>query len=92
MEACIALERAISIFMPNFIEEKTKEKYAPVLSGDSLSKKVKRLLPLLIDGRDIIEETIQTCEQAVNMRNQVVHKSRVRLKEKEIKDAHIYHR
>lgn len=87
VEACIALERAISIFIPNFIEDEVKEKYNLVLSSDSLSKKVKTLLPLLMDGLDINDETIKTCLQAVNMRNQVVHRSRVRLREKEIEDA-----
>ena len=67
--------------------DEVKEKYNPVLSGNSLSKKVKTLLPLLMDGLDINDETIKTCLQAVNLRNQVVHRNRVRLREKEIEDA-----
>jgi len=87
VEACIALERAISKFIPSFITTEIREEYRSALQGDSLSKKVEILLPLLVDGLSVYDKTIETCKDAVNLRNQVIHRSRVKLTEKEIRDS-----
>lgn len=87
VEACIALERAIAIFMPQFIIEEEKEAYGPIMNGDSLTAKVEKLLPLLKDNSLVSDETILRCVEAVNTRNKVIHRSCVRLVEAEIREA-----
>ena len=87
VEACIALERAISKFIPSFIATEIRKEYSSVLQGDSLSKKVEILLPLLVDGLIVNNKIIETCKDAVNLRNQVIHRSRVKLTKKVVRDS-----
>jgi hypothetical protein len=87
IEACVALERAIAIFMPQFICEEQREKYYPILDGDSLSEKAKQLLPLLKDNQLITDMTVETCVGAIDIRNQVIHRSRVNLVDVDIRNA-----
>jgi hypothetical protein len=87
IEACIALERAIAMFMPQFISDEDREKYKPVLRGDSLTEKAKQLLPLLKDGHLVTDTTIQACVDAIDTRNKVIHRSYVNLAETDINYA-----
>jgi len=87
VEACIALERAISKFMPQFISSNQKGEYESILNGDSLTEKAKHLLPLTKDDHTVTDTTINACVDAVNLRNQVIHRSRVRLLEGDIGNA-----
>ena len=87
VEACIALERAIAIFMPQFICDEQSGKYKQILEGDSLSEKAKQLLPLLKDEQQVTDLTVKTCVDAINIRNQVMHRSRVNLVEADILNA-----
>ncbi|MDX8385578.1 MAG: hypothetical protein R8M11_03565 [Gallionella sp.] len=79
VEACIALERAISKYMPDFIPKNHNEKYLSALKGESLTEKVKLLLPLLKDETLIFDTTVGNCVRAVDIRNKVIHKSYVNL-------------
>jgi len=87
VEACIALERAISIYMPHFIRENQKERLNPILNGNSLKRKAKNLLPLLIDEAITTDNTIDNCVNAVEIRNQVIHESRVNLIVEDVRRA-----
>lgn len=87
VEVCIALERAIAIFMPQFICDEQRKKYEPILEGDSLTEKARQLLPLLKDNQLITDMTVETCVGAIDMRNQVIHRSRVNLVDVDIRNA-----
>ena len=78
VEACIALERAINVFIKDHLTSKRQSGLRSVINGNSLTKKVKMLLPELLPD-DVIDDTvIQTCSDAVNLRNNIIHNSQVR--------------
>ncbi len=87
VEACIALERAISKYMPDFIPKNCNEKYLSTLRGESLTDKVKLLLPLIKDENLIFDITVDNCVRAVDFRNKVIHKSYVKLARVDVSEA-----
>ena len=79
VESCIALERAISIFLVERIPKENRQSSKVTLDGDSLKDKVHHLLPYLIDEIEINQQTILRCEDAVNLRNRIIHKAQVKI-------------
>jgi len=73
--------------MPKFICEDQKKILNPILNGDSLKDKAKYLLPLLKDDVLVTDTTVKICEDAVEVRNRVIHRSCVNLVQADIGGA-----
>jgi len=78
VEACIALERTINVFIKDHLSSEKYSELKPVIDRNSLTDKVNKLLFELLPDNIINESVIETCSEAVGVRNNIVHNSQVR--------------
>jgi len=84
VEVCIALERAINTFIKNHMDEAAQMKLSPILNGNSLTDKVNELLPFLLPDDVIDNKVIDNCSDAVNLRNNIIHNSQVKIDKEKV--------
>jgi hypothetical protein len=79
IEAIIALDRALFKHLDQFIPEDSREIAQPYLNRDSVTDAVNNLLPLVSERLSIDQASITMCSEAVNYRNQIIHRTRFRI-------------
>lgn len=78
IEVCIALERAINVYINDHLSIELKTEFNSIIKGDSLTEKVEKLLPKLLPDDFIDETVIKNCIEAVNLRNKIIHRCQVK--------------